>query len=68
MKVILIDDHGDTRLIENTPYDPSIGEVENPVLEAAKEYFFQPCGECGEVGFADDWNAEEDCCKYCVGK
>lgn len=58
MKVILIDDHGETReLIDDG----------NTVMDAAKTHYFSPCGICGKVAFDDEYNQEEGCCKYCAG-
>lgn len=66
MRIILIDDRGNVELIEDLPYDPEKGEVEHPVLTAAKEYSFTPCGNCGFVCFAKDSRHDHHDCVYCT--
>ena len=54
MKVILIDDHGETmELVDDG----------NAVMEAAKDEYFYPCGECGQVCFVNE--GDDSGCKYC---
>jgi hypothetical protein len=60
MKVILIDDHGDTREIQDND-----GPLQS-VMDEAKENGFAPCGICGRVAFDDEYNYEQDYCKYCA--
>lgn len=54
MKIILIDDHGETR---------ELTDDGNTVVEMAKEGIFWPCGCCGNVCFVED--VVDDHCKYC---
>ena len=59
MKVILIDGHGETR---------ELVDDGNEVMDAAKQYFFSPCGVCGHIAFDDEYDWEQGCCKYCAVK